>query len=226
MQQPDLLGSKFIRESVQRIPFRKNEMIRYNFTSRMNISLMEVVLSKLRNYFSLVGIAGVVIALDQWTKYLVRLGLEEGASWSPYDWLMPYARIIHWTNTGAAFGLFKSGGLVITVIAILVSLAILYYFPRIPSAQVALRLAMAMQLGGAMGNLIDRLIHGTVTDFISVGSFPVFNVADACISIGVAILVAAMWIEERRERSKEVEEHATIQSNAGVGVPEGERLTE
>lgn len=85
---------------------------------------------------------------------------------------------------------------------------------------------MAMQLGGAMGNLIDRLIHGTVTDFISVGSFPVFNVADACISIGVAILVAAMWIEERRERSKEVEEHATIQSNAGVGVPEGERLTE
>jgi len=85
---------------------------------------------------------------------------------------------------------------------------------------------MAMQLGGAMGNLIDRLIYGTVTDFISVGSFPVFNVADACISIGVAILVATMWIEERRERSKAVEEHATIQSTAGVGVPEGERLAE
>jgi len=185
----------------------------------MDIRLMEVVVSKVRKYFFLVGIAGVVIALDQWTKYLVRSRLEVGASWSPYDWLMPYARIINWNNTGAAFGLFKSWGLVITVIAILVSLAILYYFPRIPSAQVALRLAMSMQLGGAMGNLIDRLIHGTVTDFISVGSFPVFNVADACISIGVAILVAARWLEERRERSK-------IQSNAGVGVPEGDRLAE
>jgi signal peptidase II len=192
----------------------------------MKINLMEVVVSKVRKYFFLVGIAGGVIALDQWTKYLVRFRLEEGTSWSPFEWLMPYARIIHWTNTGAAFGLFKSWGLVITVIAILVSLAILYYFPRIPSSQVALRLAMAMQLGGAMGNLIDRLIHGTVTDFVSVGTFPVFNVADACISIGVAILVVAMLTEERRERSKEVEEHATIQSNTGVGVAEGERLAE
>lgn len=201
-------------------------MIRYNPTSLINIGLMEAILSKVRDYFTLLGIAGMVIALDQWTKYLVRFNLEQGASWSPFNWLMPYARIIHWTNTGAAFGLFKSGGLVITVIAILVSLAILYYFPRVPAAQVALRSALAMQLGGAVGNLIDRLIHGTVTDFISVGSFPVFNVADACISIGVAILMAAMWVEERRGRFEEVKEHTSMQSDAGEGSSEGERLVE
>jgi signal peptidase II len=163
-------------------------------------------LSKVRDYFILLGIAGMVIALDQWAKYLVRLNLEKGETWSPFEWLSPYARIIHWTNTGAAFGLFQSGGLFFTVIAILVSIAILYYYPRVPSSQVALRFALALQLGGAAGNLIDRLIHGIVTDFISVGSFPVFNVADACISIGTAILIAAMWVEERRGRVQGVED--------------------
>jgi signal peptidase II len=57
---------------------------------------------------------------------------------------------------------------------------------------------MGLQLGGALGNLIDRLTQGYVTDFISVGTFPVFNVADASISIGVAILILGMWIKERR----------------------------
>ena len=85
--------------------------------------------------------------------------------------------------------------------AIVVSLAILYYYPRVPAGQVPLRLALALQLGGAVGNLIDRLAMGTVTDFVSLGTFPVFNVADASISIGVAVLVAAMWVEERRRKS-------------------------
>ncbi|HEY44840.1 MAG TPA: signal peptidase II [Anaerolineae bacterium] len=165
-------------------------------------------MAKVRDYLVLLGIAGLVIALDQWAKYLVRLNLETGETWSPFEWLSPYARIIHWKNTGAAFGLFQSGGLLFTVIAILVSIAILYYYPRVPSSQVALRFALALQLGGAGGNLIDRLIHGIVTDFISVGSFPVFNVADACISIGTAILIAAMWVEERRARVQGVEDLA------------------
>jgi len=169
---------------------------------------MEGTLSKVRGYFVLLGIAGLVIASDQWAKFLVRTHLERGETWSPFEWLSPYARIIHWTNKGAAFGLFQSGGWIFTVIAIFVSIAIIYYYPRVPSSKVALRLALALQLGGALGNLIDRLIHGIVTDFISVGSFPVFNVADASISIGSAVLVAAMWAEERRLRGQSVEELA------------------
>ncbi len=162
--------------------------------------------SKVKDYLILTGGAGVIVALDQWTKYLVRSNLALSETWSPFEWLAPYARIVHWNNTGAAFGIFPSGSMIFTIIAILVSLAILYYFPRVPSDQGTLRLALILQMGGALGNLISRLVQGSVTDFISIGSFAVFNVADSSISIGVAVLIAGMWLEERkaaRERTLE-----------------------
>jgi signal peptidase II len=167
-------------------------------------------LTKIRDYLILTGIAGFVIALDQWSKFLVRTRLAVGEAWSPFAWLYPYVRVIHWKNTGAAFGLFPSGSLIFTVIAVIVSAAIIYYYPRVPNSQVALRFALALQLGGAIGNLVDRLAHGPVTDFISFGSFPVFNVADASISIGVAVLVGSMWIAERRELSAEAEAEGPV----------------
>ena len=157
-------------------------------------------MTRARDYFFLIALASVIVALDQWTKYLVRSRLELGEIWAPFPSLAPYVRIVHWNNTGAAFGLLPSGGLVFTIVAILVSLAIVYYFPRVPGRQPILRFALVLQLGGAIGNLIDRLLLGTVTDFVSIGTFPVFNVADSCISMGVALLVAAMWVEERRHK--------------------------
>ncbi|MGB2896360.1 MAG: signal peptidase II [Anaerolineales bacterium] len=158
--------------------------------------------SLLRDYGFLIGFAGAIIALDQWTKYLVRTYLAVGESWVPFDWLRPYARIVHWNNTGAAFGIFPSGGAIFSVIAVLVIAAILYYFPHVPRQQAAIRLALGLQLGGATGNLLSRLFHGVVTDFVSLGSFAVFNVADSCISIGAALLVGAMWLEERRNKKQ------------------------
>jgi signal peptidase II len=151
----------------------------------------------IRDYLFLFLLAGVIIALDQWTKYLVRETLPFQAIWSPWPWLTPFARIVHWKNTGAAFGIFQGFGNVFTILAIVVSIAILYYFPQVPRRDWTLRLAMGMQLGGAIGNLIDRLFFGSVTDFISVGNFAVFNIADASISIGVAILVLGMLAKER-----------------------------
>lgn len=156
----------------------------------------------LRDYGFLIGVAGVIVALDQWTKYLVRTYLAVGESWVPFDWLRPYARIVHWNNTGAAFGIFPSGGAIFSVIAVLVIAAILFYFPQVPRQQAAIRIALALQLGGATGNLISRLVHGMVTDFVSLGSFAVFNVADSCISIGAALLIVAMWLEERRNKKQ------------------------
>jgi len=89
-------------------------------------------------------------------------------------------------------------------VAILVSAAIIYYFPRVPAGQRALRIALALQLGGAVGNLIDRLLQaGRVTDLISLGSFPVFNLADASISIGVAILLGSMLVQRRQPTEPE-----------------------
>ena len=109
-------------------------------------------------------------------------------------------RIVHWQNTGAAFGIFQNMNTVFSILAVVVSCAILYYFPRIPRDDWTMRLALALQLGGALGNLMDRLTRGYVTDFVSVGSFAVFNVADASISIGVAILIFGVWDKERKQK--------------------------
>jgi signal peptidase II len=163
-------------------------------------------LQKVRDYLVLLGVAGGIVALDQWSKYLVRSNLLFGETWVPWDWLRPYARIVHWNNTGAAFGIFPAGGVVFTIVAVIVAVAIVYYYPLVPRDQLGIRIALPMQLGGALGNLIDRLSIGTVTDFISVGPVPVFNVADACITVGVAVLIVAMWIDERRRRQHDASE--------------------
>jgi signal peptidase II len=156
-------------------------------------------MTKVRAYAALAGLAGLVVALDQTTKYLVRSRIDFGGSWSPIPALSEWVRVVHWTNTGAAFGLFPSGGLIFTIVAVVVSGAILYYYPRIPAGHFLLKMALILQLGGALGNLADRLFQSTVTDFIAVGHFPVFNIADACISLGVALLVISMWMDERKE---------------------------
>lgn len=161
----------------------------------------------IRRYWQIVGVAVVIVALDQWTKSLVRANIPLGGTWMPesWEWLSPYARIVHWYNTGAAFGMFKEGSMVFTVLAFIVIGLILYYYPQVEKADWSLRVAMSMQLGGAAGNLIDRLAIGHVTDFISVGNFPVFNVADASITLGAAVLFLGILIMERAEKKKKQE---------------------
>lgn len=162
-------------------------------------------------YLSLVFIFGLVFFLDQWTKAWVRDNLAYGDSFRPFDWLPPSVRILHWRNSGAAFGFFQEGSGIFTLLAIVVALLIIYYFPRIERGDWSLRLAMGLQLGGALGNLIDRLQHGYVTDFISVAQFPVFNVADTSITLGVVILLLGIWFGGSPESAHEeglVEEQA------------------
>jgi len=151
----------------------------------------------LQNYGFLLIFAAAIVALDQWTKALVRNNLDFEEMWAPWDWLLPYARIVHWKNSGAAFGMLPGLSDVFTILAIVVAIAIFYYYPQVPRGDWTLRLAMGLQMGGALGNLVDRLTQGYVTDFISVGNFPVFNVADSSISIGVAVLILGMWVKER-----------------------------
>jgi signal peptidase II len=156
-------------------------------------------------------IAALIVGLDQWTKWLVRVNIPTGETWLPESlaWLSPYARIVHWYNTGAAFGIFKEGGMVFTVLAFLVIGAILYYYPQVERNDWSLRLAMSMQLGGAIGNLIDRLTIGHVTDFISVGTFPVFNVADASISVGCVVLLVGVLLNELAQKKKAADPEVT-----------------
>jgi signal peptidase II len=79
-----------------------------------------------------------------------------------------------------------------------------------------LKLAMGLQLGGAAGNLIDRLLMGKVTDFISISVFPVFNIADASISVGVAVLLLGVWLKEREEKLKAAQAEPLAEPAADV----------
>jgi signal peptidase II len=172
------------------------------------------VKSVIQRYWPIATIAAFIVVLDQWTKWLVRVNIPDGGVWLPESlaWLSPYARIVHWHNTGAAFGMFQNASMVFTVLAFIVIAAILYYYPHVENSDWSLRLAMSMQLGGAIGNLIDRLARGRVTDFISIGTFPVFNVADASISVGAVVLLLGVWLTERAERQEKAKLMATDQT--------------
>jgi signal peptidase II len=180
----------------------------------------------LRSYGILAVVAGLVIIVDQLSKAYIRANFTEGIDmWAPWNWMVPYARIIHVSNSGVAFGLFKGMGGIFTVLAILVALAIVYYFPRVPAEDWTLRLAMGLQLGGAVGNLIDRVINGYVTDFISVGNFPVFNIADASITVGVGVLLLGVYIQERRQK-QQIEQAAALAAQQTTASIESENQTQ
>jgi len=161
---------------------------------------------------------GLIILLDQWTKSWVRSNIAFGESWGP-EWLAPFARFVHWYNTGAAFGLFQGMGTVFIILAFVISIAILIYYPRVPRQDWTLRLAMSLQMAGALGNLIDRLTIGHVTDFIAIGSFPVWNIADASITVGVFVLLLGIWLQERREKAERMEK-STLPPDREIPKPE------
>ena len=132
-------------------------------------------------------LAAITLALDQVTKYLVRELLPDFASFPDTGFL----RFTHTHNTGSAFGIFQGQNtplIFISLIGIGVLLAIYFSQPRSGNL---LRVSLGLMMGGAVGNLVDRLHQGWVTDFIDVGPWPVFNLADASIVTGLVMLA---WI--------------------------------
>ncbi len=180
----------------------------------------------LRDYLILFGIGGTIIILDQITKVLVRRNLALGEWWSPWEWLEPYFRIVNWKNTGAAFGILPSLGDFIAILAVVVAIAIVYYFPRVPREDWTLRLAMGLTFGGALGNLIDRLTIGWVTDYMSIWRFPVFNVADLCITLGVIVLLLGVWSQERSKDAESELLEDELPSEKSSDQVGGENLSE
>jgi signal peptidase II len=162
---------------------------------------------KIQSYLFLFSVSLAVIGLDQWTKAVVRSNLEMGEMWSPWNWLTPYARFVHWYNTGVAFGMFQNNNVLFAILVSIIAVIIIIYYPSLTEDDWFLRIALSLQLGGAIGNLIDRLTIGHVTDFISVGNFAVFNIADSCVTIGVGVMILGMWIQERKH--KKIMESAT-----------------
>ncbi len=144
-------------------------------------------------------VAAAVFALDQLTKYLVRANMHLGESF-PDSGPM---RIVRVTNTGAAFGMFQGQTYFLTVTTLLGLGAILLYYLYPPMDNRILRIALGLQLGGAIGNLSDRLRVGEVTDFIQWPHWPAFNVADSSITVGVVAIVVFLTLSDTIWRKKE-----------------------
>jgi signal peptidase II len=133
----------------------------------------------------LLVIALAVIGLDQLTKYLVRANMELGES-IPTEGIF---RLTYTTNTGGAFGIFASQTFLLALIAVIGISVFLIYLRYIPLKSRLLKIGLGLDLGGAIGNLIDRLrLEGKVTDFIDIGPWPVFNVADSAIVVGTILI--------------------------------------
>ena len=146
-----------------------------------------------RRGLSFFVIAAAVIALDQLTKVIIRATLSPGEAWPDRDWLL---NIVNVSNSGAAFGILQGQTtfLVVTSLVGVVAIVLYYFYP--PLEHGLLRVALGLQLGGAAGNLIDRVRFGEVTDFINFDFWPAFNVADASISIGVVTILWFLLISE------------------------------
>lgn len=138
-------------------------------------------------------IAVTIVALDQLTKVIVRRSLDLHESWPDEDWIL---NIVNTKNSGAAFGILQGETTFLVVTSVIGLAAILVYYLFPPLEHGLLRVALALQLGGACGNLIDRVRTGEVTDFVNFQFWPAFNVADASISIGVATILWFFFVVE------------------------------
>lgn len=163
-------------------------------------------------------IAVPVILLDQLTKEIVRLNMPLYTSWAPFPNLENFFRFTHATNTGVAFGLFQNGNVLFAIFATLISAGIIIFNQRLDAGNRLLRVALGLQLGGAIGNLIDRLMQGYVTDFLDFGPWPVFNVADMAVVSGVILLAYVMLQEDRAERQRLEAEAAQSADSARSAV--------
>ena len=157
----------------------------------------------LREKIILPAVAFLILVADQISKYLVLSNLIPGQSWNPVASLTPWVSITYVTNTGAAFGLFQDQGSFFVVIAVIVVAAIILYYRHLPTGQWWIKISLGLQLGGALGNLLDRLRLGYVVDFIDFKIWPVFNLADSSIVIGVAILAYYLLQDKGEQENSE-----------------------
>jgi len=140
-------------------------------------------------------LAGVVVAADQVTKRMVESDIELGHGRDGVAFL----DLVHVRNNGVAFGLLSGGGTALVVALTLGALvAVLIWFAREPARPLAW-VPTGLLVGGALGNLIDRVRQGSVTDFLKIPHWPAFNLADAAITVGVVTLVIAL--ETRHSRT-------------------------
>ena len=145
------------------------------------------------------GVAVFVFVLDRFTKIWVE---ESIPLYESRQVVGDYVRLVHTQNTGAAFGLLPERTTLLSVLSVFAVLAILYYYRQFANSSPLVAATLGMQLGGAFGNLLDRMTKGYVVDFVDVGipggvRFWAFNVADSSIVLGIIFVTFLLWQEER-----------------------------
>jgi signal peptidase II len=159
-------------------------------------------------------VAGIIITLDQVTKEWVRNNIPKFSSMIPIPALGEYFVFEHVDNYGAAFGILQNQGTLFIVIAIVVAIAILVYVRYLPIDQTFVRFLLGLQLGGAVGNLVDRINQGFVTDFVKMGVpgvyyWPNYNIADSSIVVGVIALGIYIIMDDiRKQRQEQAQQQA------------------
>jgi signal peptidase II len=167
--------------------------------------------SRSKNWLILLGVATLTLIADRVSKTIIADRLALNQTWHPpVPFLRHIFSLTYTTNTGAAFGLFPDQGALFVIIAFVVIAAILFYYRQLPDGHGLARVALGLQLGGALGNLIDRLRQGYVVDFIDFNfwplrNWPVFNLADSAIVVGVGLLALTMLLEDIEEQDQEPE---------------------
>jgi signal peptidase II len=141
------------------------------------------------------ALVAVVIVADRITKHIVRGHIGFTQSDTVISGVL---RLVHYRNTGVAFDFLSGGGLIVVVITGIALIALLAYFAAHPGRRL-LWVPTGLLVGGAVGNLLDRLINGYVTDFIKFPDWPAFNVADIAITVGVISLILVLEFGPRAE---------------------------
>jgi signal peptidase II len=149
------------------------------------------------HWLALVAIAFAALLADQLTKQLVVSTMERGES---FDVIGPLS-IHHVHNSGIAFGIFSTWAGPVTLLTAIAILWMVGYFARSGARHPVLPIALGFLIGGSIGNLVDRIRLGHVTDFLDLTYWPAFNLADTFIVVGVAILMASLVAAERGPRT-------------------------
>lgn len=141
-----------------------------------------------------------VFGLDLVTKFLVQANMELGQSIPIVEGIFHLTYVL---NPGAAFGMlaYKTTFFIVTTVIVLSVIGYIYY--KSTPDQRLLRFALGLQVGGALGNFLDRLRTGYVIDFFDFRVWPVFNIADIAISVGVALLLWEIYRSEKEDKNKE-----------------------
>ena len=148
----------------------------------------------------------IIVVVDQLIKWWVVRDLPAYTPVDPVAWLRPVLSFTYVKNTGASFGMFQDMNTVFAVLSVIVLVLMVIFQRTIPAQVWIVHVALALVMGGALGNLIDRITHGYVVDFFDVNfwpfaAWPVFNVADSAIVVGVAILLVDSFFLHHLERA-------------------------